>query len=71
MAGDPIEEAEAIMAAAQVRRLPVVDADGKIRGVVSLADLAYHVRRGSGKPDGLSLERVAATLVAISQPAPS
>jgi CBS domain-containing protein len=69
--GDPVEEAEAIMAAAQVRRLPVIDGNGKLCGVVSLADFAHHVRQGNRKPDGLSLERVAATLAAISQPAPS
>jgi CBS domain-containing protein len=68
---DPIEEAEAIMAAAQVRRLPVIDGDGRLCGIVSLADFAHRVRPGNGKPDGLSLDRVAATLAAISQPAPS
>ena len=68
-AGDPIEEAEAIMAAAQVRRLPVIDKERKLCGIVSLGDFAQHVREPVGRADGLSLERVAATLAAICQPA--
>lgn len=35
-----VEEAEATMREAQVRRLAVVDDDGRLQGVVSLADLA-------------------------------
>lgn len=57
------------MAAAQVRRLPVIDRDAKLYGVVSLGDLAKHARPSDKKPDGLSLDRVAATLAAISYPA--
>ena len=65
---DPVEEAEAIMAAAQVRRLPVVDREGRLFGVVSLSDLVQHARPADKKPDGLSFDRVAATLAAISHP---
>jgi CBS domain-containing protein len=66
--GDPLEEVEAIMAAAQVRRLPVIDKEGKLCGMVSLGDLAHHTRKADKKPDALSLDRVAATLAAICRP---
>src|SRR5689334_2818143 len=65
---DPLEEVEAIMAAAQVRRLPVLDKEGKLCGMVSLGDLAQHIRKTEKKPDALSLDRVAATLAAICRP---
>jgi CBS domain-containing protein len=64
---DSVQTAESLMAAAQVRRIPVVDGEGKLRGVVSLGDLAKHVHRAGRKPDGLSYESVANTLAAISQ----
>jgi CBS domain-containing protein len=38
-ASDPLTRAIAVMAAAQVRRLPVVDAEQRVVGIVSLADL--------------------------------
>jgi CBS domain-containing protein len=40
---DSLERAVAIMAGAQVRRLPVVDAEGRPLGIVSLADIANNV----------------------------
>lgn len=50
------------MAESQVRRLPVVDIDGRLVGIVSLADVA---RKLTERDPGL----VAATLDEISQPA--
>jgi CBS domain-containing protein len=38
---DTLERAIGIMAEAEVRRLPVVAEDGKLRGIVSLADIAH------------------------------
>lgn len=38
-AEDPLERAIAVMAAAQVRRLPVVNAEQQVVGIVSLADI--------------------------------
>lgn len=38
--GDSLQRAVAIMAADQVRRLPVVDGEGRLAGVVALADIA-------------------------------
>ena len=40
-----LKEAEAIMRAAQVRRLPVVDGHQMLAGILSLADLARHADR--------------------------
>lgn len=64
---DSLQTAENLMRVAQVRRLPVVDEDGQLWGVVSLGDLAQHVHRGGGSPDGLSYASIALTLAAISQ----
>ncbi len=52
-----IDEAERLMGTAQIRRLPVVDADKHLIGMLSLGDLAVGRERG-----------VAATLEKISQP---
>jgi CBS domain-containing protein len=64
-----LQTAENIMRVAQVRRVPVVDDDCQLWGMISLGDLAQHVHRGGGSPDGLSYASVALTLAAISQPA--
>ncbi len=55
------EEAEALMREAQVRRLPVVDAAGKLVGIVSLVDLARALPR-------TSVNGVEQTLSAIAEP---
>ena len=65
---DSLQTAEATMRAAQVHRVPVVDDDGKIYGIVSLGDLARHAHKPRQKADGLSYESIASTLAAISQP---
>jgi CBS domain-containing protein len=65
---DSLQIVENLMRVAQVRRLPVVDEGGQLWGIVSLGDLAQHVHRGGGAPDGLSYASVALTLAAISQP---
>ena len=59
---DSLEAAEAIMRAHRVRRLPVVDAEGDLVGLVSLVDIARALE-GSRSPDaGLDLvETYAAT----------
>lgn len=40
---DDIEKAARIMSSHQIRRLPVMDADGKMTGMVSLGDLARNL----------------------------
>ena len=57
-ADDDIEEAARKMSSAQVRRLPVIDAEEKLCGIVSLADL-------SREADDASAEQA---LQGISQP---
>jgi CBS domain-containing protein len=37
---DPIEQASALMQQLQIRRLPVIDADNKLVGIVTLGDIA-------------------------------
>ena len=66
---ESLESAEAIMAAERVRRIPVVDHDGKICGILSLGDLARRVHEPTHKPDGLSYENIAVTVAAVSEPA--
>ena len=41
-----IEECSRILEENQIRRVPVVDADGSCCGIVSLADIALHARKG-------------------------
>ncbi len=59
----PIERAEELMATAQVHRLPVVGADGRLVGVVSLGDLARAPRRGGSS----HRDDVVQTLSALSR----
>lgn len=64
---DSVEDAESVMRDAQLRRLPVVDSDGRIVGMISLADLAREAAREY--PLGASREitetQVGDTLAAI------
>jgi predicted transcriptional regulator len=50
-----VEEAERIMEKNQIRRLPVIDHDNRIVGIVSLGDLGI---RDDEKRAGVTLERV-------------
>jgi len=67
-ADDDVGAAESIMREARVRRLPVVDHDDRLVGMLSLNDLAREavhegVRRDAPQPDDL-----ARTLAAICEP---
>lgn len=57
-----IAECERVMMRAQVRRLPVVDIDGRLVGMLALGDLVRHIDRDAA-PELFD------TLSAISQPA--
>jgi CBS domain-containing protein len=62
---EPLEAAEALMAEKQVRRVPVVDAEGRPVGVLSLNDL---VRRAeSARGEGTRRE-IVKTLAGVCQP---
>ena len=68
---DTIEAAERIMRAAQVRRLPVIDAEGRIVGLLSLNDIAREVARERSSAKGrreAGGEALAGTLATISTP---
>lgn len=66
---DELGRAEEIMRANQVRRLPVVDANGMLVGLLSLGDIARYVRRHSPRGNStLAQQRVADTLAAICEP---
>lgn len=60
-ADEPVERAMEVMQRAQVRRVPVVEADGRLVGVIAQADVAVDSQRGS--------QQVAATVEKISEPA--
>src|SRR5512141_299628 len=64
---DDIGDIEKLMAEHQVRRIPIVDADGRCLGIVSQADLA----RAASKNSRVSDREVAIVLEAISEPAGS
>jgi CBS domain-containing protein len=65
-------EAEELMRSHQIRRLPVVDAAGRLLGVVTLGDLARAAARSTGghegKGAGPASEDVTATLAAVVAP---
>jgi CBS domain-containing protein len=63
---DSVEAAELLMLRKQVRRLPVLGADGKLVGVISLSDLARRIDAPvSGKGGAINKESVAQTLAGI------
>jgi CBS-domain-containing membrane protein len=66
---DDLLDAEKIMRATRVRRLPVVDDDGALVGMVSLADLAQEALRGRdvSRPE-IAEQAVGHTLAAICHP---
>jgi CBS domain-containing protein len=65
-AADSVKDAEALMSEKQVRRLPVIDEDGRPVGVLSLGDIARHAaaRRGRRRAQ----RAVAKALAAICEP---
>lgn len=60
---DDVYVALEVMQTARVRRVPVVDADGNLRGIVSLGDLANQIER---KGDTALYQELLATLKAVS-----
>jgi len=67
-----LEEVALVMGEKQLRRLPVLDPEERLVGVVSLNDLALAVRNiGLGGDDGISPDDVVETLAAISEHRPN
>ena len=52
----PVEEAVSLMEARQIRRLPILDQNKRLVGVVSLADIAVHF--GDRDLSGETLEEI-------------
>jgi CBS domain-containing protein len=66
---EDLADAEAIMRDAQVRRLPVVDGNQELLGIVSLADLAREAdRKRQSKQPSITEHEVGDTLTAICAP---
>ncbi|MGA8142480.1 MAG: CBS domain-containing protein [Candidatus Acidiferrales bacterium] len=66
---DDIRSAMWTMAQEKVRRLPVVTADGKLEGIVSMDDVVAHSESRAGKATSeLSHDDVVATLKAVYRP---
>jgi CBS domain-containing protein len=72
-ANDGISQAEALMRDNQVRRLPVLDQNEHLVGVVSLNDLAREAEReaSTGKRAEVTKDAVAETLASVCEPRPS
>lgn len=66
--GDPVKEALRLMREAKIRRLPVLDDKGMLRGIVSVNDiiLAAHDVKVKAVKEAL-LQEIMLTLMAISQ----
>lgn len=57
-ADDDIEEVERIMTERQVRRVPVIDSDGRVVGIIAQADLARDNRAASDREVGRIVEKI-------------
>lgn len=68
---DTLEAVETLMRQAQIRRVPVLDGGRKIKGILSMNDLARHAQRPGRKSDGLGADNIVQTLAAISEPRPA
>ena len=62
---DEIQAALKTMARERVHRLPVVDSEGKLVGVLSISDLILHAEKGDPKKTGISFDEVVGVLQAI------
>jgi CBS domain-containing protein len=65
---ETVAAAERLMCSRQVRRLPVVDEEHRLVGILSLADLVRQVQRAGGPAAQVVPAEVAATLAEICQP---
>lgn len=64
---DDIRDALRIMQDEKLRRLPVVEADGTLCGILSISDIVRHAEKGKSKKH-VSHKEAMTTLKAISEP---
>jgi CBS-domain-containing membrane protein len=70
-ADEELDKVEKTMRAHQVRRMPVVDDEGHLRGIVSLADMAQRAAKDAKAKAGtrqVSFAEVGETLGAVTAP---
>jgi CBS domain-containing protein len=68
-ASERVEVAIGVMRTAHVHRVPVVDGDGRVVGILSMNNLARHVQGlPGGKTNGVSTATITQTLAAIGEP---
>lgn len=67
-ADDDIEEVERIMTERQVRRVPVIDSDGRVVGIIAQADLARDNRAASDREVGRIVEKISEPVVPRREP---
>jgi CBS-domain-containing membrane protein len=66
---DSLDAVEAVLRRARVRRVPVLDGDGTLKGILSMNDLARHAHRSAGRRgDGPSSASIVQTMAAICEP---
>lgn len=56
--GDDVSKVEQIMSRHQVRRVPIIDADNRLVGIIAQADLARNDRAASDKDVGKVVEAI-------------
>lgn len=67
--GDTLDHAEEVMREARIRRLPVLDEQGALMGMICLADLAREAAREESKADkAIDMIQIGDTLAAICTP---
>lgn len=67
-AREDVEDALDVMARERVRRLPIVDDEGHLAGILSISDLVRATDPSSKKKDALKPDRVVTALQAIVRP---
>jgi CBS domain-containing protein len=66
---DQLDAVELLMRRMRIRRVPVLDGDGRLKGILSMNDLARRALPSKGrKADGLSTDSIVQTLGAICEP---
>jgi CBS-domain-containing membrane protein len=65
---ESLDAAATLMRRHQIRRIPVVDANAKPVGIVSMNDLARHAHTGHHRHDGLNADTIVRTLAAVCSP---